>query len=157
MTTKVRNEFILSLHSKVGSGLKKEIENELPELFRLEVGKWYKSGGSNGDSLFNYQTGDGVYGFMKKQGQWKWERCSDGRWSWDDTPCTPAADEEVESALINEAKIRGLWDNKNIVCAYSNKTVPGTKTTYYNNRLWGQYGCIFDNGKWAEILEEPAA
>lgn len=83
-----------------------------------------------------------------------------------------ATPQEVETALINEAKKRALTPNnlKNINCleGYSKERTQ----TYYNNKtakfeyekstntLWLINGsflsiCIFNNGTWSEIIETP--
>ena len=74
-----------------------------------------------------------------------------------------AKDEEVEAALIKEAKRRGLKDGviaKNLWVTDDNYAIKGY---YYNIRENVLYGAkescggsaIFKDGKWAEIIEQP--
>jgi len=68
-----------------------------------------------------------------------------------------ATHEEVETALINEAKKRGLWEVPIIDVdmsirdkkGYFEETLPCDLKT-----LWSSYGRVFENGKWATIIEE---
>lgn len=67
-----------------------------------------------------------------------------------------ATDEEVEKALINEAKRIGLThENKFKDC---NDVLFNKGYGYYvfeNNKLYYNGATLFDNGKWAEVIEKP--
>ena len=74
-----------------------------------------------------------------------------------------ATEEEVSEALINEAKKRGFNNIgnlkiKNTVGSISNGFVTTTNDFYYyykGNTLRLDGAVIFNNGVWAEIIEEP--
>jgi len=74
--------------------------------------------------------------------------------------------EEVETALVNEAKRRGFVKGNVIKeCLHGGdfnaKLVKGYLFEYESNQLWinsktnGYNVCIFDNGTWAEIIQPP--
>jgi len=116
----------------------------------LEVGKWYKSEGTK--LLFNYQEGDYIYGFF----DYKWIEAA---WEWDDT--------EVEEALIAEAKRRGFKKGCSFVPLNNDLLIREYESPTSNSFVY--FDCsigltmsddysnvsIFNNGKWAEIIENP--
>jgi hypothetical protein len=148
----VSKEFILELHNDViWPSVKAKIEKEFPQLFevKLEVGKWYKVVGKN--IIFSLYE-DGIYGFMNGV-----EKTMN--WDFVYNSVLELADESlVETALVNEAKKRGfkegvkiknLFDYNLIICK-------GEINNFYSNQLWfDKVGCIFKDGKWAEILPQP--
>ena len=157
-----RKKFIKKAHSAACREWKENIEKEFPKLFKkdaLVVGKWYKSR----SCLFNYQKHGNVYGFFG-DGVW-----NNGNWSWDDTIAKPATDKEVEEALIKEAKNRGFKIGVKFIKLSNGvvQTVDGLPYFEYGRVAvespkteWSSVykgGCsnpsIFDNGKWAEIVE----
>lgn len=92
------------------------------------------------------------YGKWKKQlhGS-KYSGCDSNR---------PATHEEIESALIEEAKRRGYKGGDTIKGIYDTKhTDPEIGSFYYNaknDRLYTNEGCIvYWAGQWAEIVEQP--
>lgn len=132
----------------------------------LEVGKWYKKVNKKGEVfIFNHQKNGKSYGWFK------------GRWVDNDwlTDCffdyILLDTKEVESALIKEAKRRGLLDN-----GIRFKSPSGTDYGYYYNNGKVSYniylnilefnyrdeviGCckihLFNNGKWAEVVDKFA-
>jgi len=128
---------------------------------KLEVGKWYKSRANR----LIYRTGNyDNYGFCRNM-IWKTDLMCYEPSNW-----KLATPQEVKTALISEAKKRGLTPEnlKNINCV--SKWNNGDKQEYYNelskfkyehstNSLWlvdGSYLsiCLFQNGTWAEIIEE---
>lgn len=124
----------------------------------LEAGKWYKMG----LSILNYkETIDGVincYGLSA--GIW-YENITCGRSPEYFIEATP---EEVEKALIEEAKRRGLnFQTRKLftmLSAYDGEEVHHfiiSNTMKFNsslNRLYLDHVGIFSNGKWAEIVSE---
>ena len=160
----VSKEFILDLHNEVILlSVKAKIEKEFPQLFesKLEVGRWYKSP-EFGSSLFcvtkingDYAT---AYGF-NFIGIWQDEKAEFAFSNLENK--TLATPEEVETALINEAKKRGFEDGVKIIPL--NKTIAkavidlGFKIEFkqYENEFWMGGYCLFKNGKWAEIIEKP--
>ncbi len=151
----VTTELIKEVHNQVSTDLKQRIEKELPDLFnKLEVGKWYKS---SGGCLFNYQKNDNVYGFFI-DGKWTFKN-----WEWIGNNVILATEEEVKTALINEAVKRGFELGKKVKWNFegsegykcSNITKDDFEYFVNKNKLELSYDIIFDNGKWATLITEP--
>lgn len=133
------------------------INHKFPELFKfkLEVGKWYKN---RYGSIVCYQGESKGFG-CTRSGRW----CYNAVWGFnsDHYNWTQATDKEVEEMLIKEAKKRGFVEGVMFDCVVSNRTKCELKTTvwqYFEERNlfstnYSQY--IFNNGKWATIIEEP--
>lgn len=161
-TYTVSKGFILEAHKDACYTWKTKIENQFTELFpkaELELNNWYKV--KEEDDSFWFvekikEDGDGVgYGFCI--GEYKHcDTINIKKFTF-----IQATKEEVETALKNEwKKIAKKYD-------YSVKTLDGyelhecgfeivynfTKNKAYLNS--SGYQCIFDNGKWAEIISEP--
>lgn len=136
-----------------------------PQAFEieLEIGKWYK----HNRFLLYIIDETHWYGF-DVSGAWNDYATYEDLMT--DKDLLPATDKEVETALIAEAKKLKL-SPKNIrniscVCGFSNSKTQEyyTKEAEYFfesdiNKLWLVGGsfldiCIFDNGKWAEIISE---
>jgi len=139
------------------------VKELFPDVFEveLEVGKWYNW--INKELLFcvteikrnriyYYGFDDGVYNKIE--------------WIHKDNDFEPATPEEVETALVNEAKRRGFVKGNVIKeCLHGGdfnaKLVKGYLFEYESNQLWinsktnGYNVCIFDNGTWAEIIQPP--
>lgn len=159
-TYTVSKEFILEAHKEACSTLKAKIENEFKELFpkvELEVGKWYKHKYSDCDYLINYQGNGLGHGFFNGTYSENWcfgkQRINEG--------AELATKEEIETALSNEAKSK--YKGKKVKCLhFATKKLfndivdlkfqeDGCLRAYTNNDCL----CLFDNGKWAEIISEP--
>lgn len=160
-TYTVSKDFILEAHESACSTWKNKIENQFPELFPkvlLELNKWYKRSGE----LLVWNGGKNTYGFCQDGGY-----CHDMLFSIA-TSAIPATKEEVETALIAEAKKKYTLGCKikkldNFYYGSSNLIIYDlTKIEYEEdiNQLSikdkeGYWICVFDNGKWAEIISEP--
>lgn len=154
---------------------------ERPELLKilfpdafLETGKWYLRTFMGDTGLFNfsgrYDGNNNPLGYgVNIHGDWK--DLDDNGWLYDEIRLATA--EEVETALINEAKKRGFEDGVKFksLDGYDYHTigemdnwcdteenflrVESIKSEWFN---YGGMGCsnpaIFLNGKWAEIIEE---
>ena len=121
--------------------------NEKPEL-----NKWYKNG--NGATMFYYDGKlSGRYGIN-----------ANGNWSNDidaayDNNLTLATDDEVKEMLIKEAKKR--YDKNIIKClhGYLDSSIDNIGQWEFEKNVLRYYGldkgcgCVFDNGKWAEIIK----
>ena len=119
----------------------------------FEVGKWYKS---NTNCLLNYVSNERCYGF-NYLGNWVnnnegWNDCYD----WE-----LATDKEVEDALIKEAK--KLIGKGVVKCLHECDDIYSMEDVNYFDwdgkclrvYLKGSLCCVFDEGKWATIIEEP--
>ena len=157
-----RKEFIKKAHSAACSEWKENIEKEFPKLFKgdaLEVGKWYKLTKDYG----NLEKGS-VFPFIKYQGLFE-DYAVIGHSIFDNSKIdyraphsntlTPATDKEVEEALIKEAKRRGFKEGVKFKCLY-NKTVSYGYSPMLCSEgyLWIDGGCVFKEGKWAEIIKD---
>lgn len=154
----VPKEFILEGHKAACSTWKAKIEAQFPELFpKLEVGRWLKDD-SNPEWLM-YRDGKNIYGF-DTNGDWfykeneSYEPMSRDRY---------ATDEEVQTALIAEAKRRGFKDGVEVARSGVNGDLKhltlkliGFKYHKQSNSLdsVNKDGYYFRNGKWAEIIPE---
>lgn len=125
---------------------------------RLEIGRWYKD-----TSLVMFESnyicltkindlGVEGYGFINRV------------WSSEITnKCFKpelAANEEVEDALISEAKRRGFKDGVEYISASTGSRFIASNNFRFGScetetRLLCGEGCIFYNGIWAEIIEQP--
>jgi len=164
-----RKEFILQAHNEACTDWKTKIEKEFPKLFKeteLVVGKWYKLT----EHYCDLSKGS-VFPFVGYQGDFRrWSVVGHSIFSEDtrdfsappSNTLTPATDEEVETALINEAKKRGFKEGVTIkgMGSSRNRTLDkgGFKTLKSNNVLWwgsGSFGYdVFKKGKWATIIEQ---
>ena len=121
-----------------------------PDVFKkeLEVGKWYNW--KNDKALFNFQENGNIYGFLN--GKW---HITD-HWTWNDFKnCIESTPQEIESALICEAKKRGFKDGgyyQWINCPL--RKVYGSNFIFDKNILRINGFTIMDvYGKWAQIIE----
>ena len=127
-----------------------QTEEELPQ--QLEVGKWYTYKEGTCDWLMNYQ-GDGTscYGF-NTNGSWRNDYIMDSVLNWN-----PATHEEIQTALIKEARRRGYKEGqviKSFVYGSSHLTDRGEgfKFDMHKNMLWYNYNILFQDGEWAEVI-----
>lgn len=138
-----------------------------PEVFetKLEVRKWYNANYKNDKYLVLIKDTDkekiNTFGFISKEGK---EYAGDYPFSKNyDYNWTPATKEEVETALINEAKKRGFNNIDTLSIKVPNlKIYPkgffarGFNTFEFDfeqNVLEFSGVPIFDNGTWAEIIK----
>lgn len=139
-----------------------EVKELWPELFevKLEVGKWYKRGGS---FLCFKDMDDGIIKGIVSMNDKDWY--DDMTCGTDTSEWTPATDKEVEEMLIKEAKKR-FGDNR-VQCLSESKdrgvlNFNDDRNNYspLRNKLWIREindipFKVFDNGKWATIIEQP--
>lgn len=114
----------------------------------LEVGKWYCEKNYNWLVFRSDESGNG-YGLNKS----KWQDMMVCTENTDTIKWELATNEEVESALIEEAKRRGFKEG--VINNIENIPYTPWMYDYYNNRLFLNNWCIFENAKWANIVEEP--
>jgi hypothetical protein len=153
---KSRKEFIKEAHKHACVEWKLKIEREFPKLFnKLKVGNWYNLNDAF-DSLLVWNNGYDAYGFFKGEYNCMW-----GFGNHDAKYSTPATKEEVQEALIKEAKRRGYKNGvktKAFSCKpYDNSGhfIEGNDYffSFENNTLLINGTPIFHKGKWAEIAE----
>lgn len=135
----------------------KKVEKMFPQVFQPfpEVGKWYKR--INEKTLFFIESISGnwfkVYGFD----------CG-GSWMNDENPQTIyskteilATDQEVQEALINEAKKRGFKKGVKFYSIASNNEFKMSNDDFLyqpDSKCLSAYnGCVFSKGKWAEPIK----
>ena len=152
-------DFIKEAHQSACANWKQRIENELPDLFnKLEFNRWLK------DDYFpnwlGFYDGKGKFYGLDLNGKWveietKNTPNTDGRNRY-------ATEEEVKTALVNEAVKRGFVDGvkykslkvENYTCN-ENTELDCTEFHLNDNCLCSGYGVFFDNGKWATLITEP--
>ena len=146
----ITQEQIIEL-SKVSLNAKDVFKKWFPDAFKteLEVGKWYKF--KETDNLIYIISKTQYYGFVNNDWTIHKSETIDYEGAIEATP------QEVETALIAEAKKRELWGNKNIICAYHNNSKQDTGSCFVCKKdgtlLWGENGAIFNDGKWASVIE----
>lgn len=156
---KLSEKLLKEIYNAVDAELKTKIEIEVPEIKpKLEVGKWYKSVG--GLYCVTDIENDLVSAYGFENGNWRESGTFKMCFAVNDILATP---EEVETALIAEAKRRGFKEGAKCVSLlrpYGYETL----FKYFDfefdlNRLWidsDDYKCcVFSNGKWATIISEP--
>ena len=139
--------------------LKYNMQDEFPEVFKLETHKWYIASHPSMQDAIVFLQEEGMthtFGF-NHFGEWTEIYSNEHLHSkYNNDIVRSATKDEVEKALIDEATRRGVWDRP-MVSAVSGNT--NTDGTYYeafegvNNVLWSRYGRVFDNGEWATALE----
>jgi len=164
MKTK-RIEFIKSAWAEACSEWKTKIENEFTNIdFSndvLEVGVWYKDTERDYKRLVFITDNSGInnykgYGFNNDRA---W--CDDILgFSLDDYQLTKATTEEVETALIKEAKKRGFKEGAACISVAfpldGIKTIENSIIEWHGNKALfignGMQITIFEKGKWATII-----
>jgi len=148
-------KLIKSLYKSADYERKEKIKECFPEVFELPSTGWLKN---KFTSSIYFRTGlSSGYGFLATFRTWvdsfsekNFDTCP-GDWQ-------PATKEEVETALIEEAKRRGVWDcpmvDINGVAWRKGFLKYNELFLFKGNKLWSQYGLVFDNGKWATPIEE---
>lgn len=137
------------------------IEKELPELFAIQVGKWYKrsewpygeglwfNDGESGDKYCPHKS----YGFSGRSGEFS-ESCIRNL-----SGCIPADPKEVEHAFERELVRRYGEDWRNVkIKAHADGDHCNNLGDCYlvidieDCQVFNKNGLLFDNGKWAEPL-----
>jgi len=115
---------------------------------KLEAGKWYKHKYFKNTIIHKVDN----LGYGLWNGVWdnNWLIKSVSNW-------TLATEKEVETALINEAKRRGL-KQVNFKClidgiVWEFDSEQGFKYNQDTNNMYIDAAVAFDNGKWAEIIQ----
>jgi len=152
------------LHKQAKKELK-QLKEQLEELPKLEVGRWYKVFRDEIEtpSLVVF-SGHNVptYGFTHISRSWTESYGCNNTFRNPDYRYSPATPQEVEEALIKEAKKRGFKEGVTFRPLYSDSSeyysdfVLG-ENLYYDskeNSIHHHGGArIFVNGKWATIIE----
>lgn len=158
----VSKEFILEAHNSACSTWKRKLEEQFPSVFvkdELGVGVWNysKTKYGNFENLFKSDDGINWYGFVN--GDWFEKTDISDFTTLNLRQSTP---EEVETALINEAKKRGFKEGvkfKSVSPNIDGETdILINGDIYYSvigNYVYSSCGYIFQNGKWATIIEQP--
>ena len=130
-----------------------------PEAFKneLEVWRWYK--GYNSIFFLTKIENKLGYAYGIDEGIWKDECSFRMSLTEKDVEATP---QEVEAALISEAKKRG-YNNKNYSCLLLPESTHKVKNNYNFNIITNQLfqgksaqdknNVVFDSGIWAEIIQ----
>ena len=144
-----------------------EYYNDAPEYWqkvdepKFEAGKWYKENQSFKDTMIVYVVSVNgedslkVYGF---DGYGKWFDNSD---DFGDSGLAEATPQEIENALVCEAKKRG-YVNGNYKCLIGTTFDGDMKDFFFDTKdnslritvREARNNCVFRDGKWAEIIKE---
>lgn len=160
-TFEITKEQILDL---INCSNKIKVDYRLKEWFpqafqsELEVGKWYKVNLFE-EKLYCFTKFEQCDGFVKRY----YYGFSGGNFREDytasrklDDSWTLATEKEVETALIAEAKRRGLVDGVFIKSFIYGKSFLKGDRYYISNGIFKLNGnWLMKDGKWAEICEEP--
>jgi hypothetical protein len=154
----ITKEQVLDLYNVVNDYyVDEKLKEWFPDAFKVElkVGKVFKGEGNIMVYITDVRSNNEVagYGFMK-DGKWSKNK-KEYPWGFN-AEITEATTEEWESALIAEAKKRGLYDaqyfkHANILTV--NNGNPGFVESIDENKIWTKYGCIYHKGVWAEIIK----
>lgn len=164
-TYTVTEEFLQEAYREACTRWKQKLEIEFPEAFqKVEIGKWYKEEGSNLLFYIEKITSRVAIGYG-------FDRC--GRWfsnyAWENVhlrECIKlATKKEVENALYNEAEKRygKYWEEVKIKESVDIRIPPTNSGTFgvfffiTEERLWNKNGVLYQNGVWAEVLEEKCS
>jgi hypothetical protein len=158
-----RKDFIIEAHDNACNDWRNRIEKEFPKLFKkddLEVGKWYN--GYEDYLLFITKIKQEIgykkiyyYGFTSGYVDEDYIANTDI-----EKYLKPATNKEVEQALIKEAKKRGFKEGVKFNSAWRSGAICYFNGMHYeakNNSLssgCSHNDCIFQSGKWAEIVKE---
>jgi hypothetical protein len=150
-----RKEFIKEGYKAACSEWKEKIEKEFPKLFKkdtLVVGKWYNGYENYLLYLTSVEQRDSYkklnyYGFCSE-----WEKDYIANTEIENS-LKPATDEEVEEALIKEAKNKGIW-NVPVIDVYGRERLEAHFVVEFKHGcLWSKYGRVFYEGNWATPIE----
>jgi hypothetical protein len=139
--------------------LKYNMQDEFPEVFKLETHKWYIVSHPTMQDAIVFIQEEGMphtFGF-NHEGEWTDIYSNEHLHSkYRNDVVRPATDDEVKKAIIEEATRRGVWDKPMVSAVSKNISDSGTYCETFeavNNVLWSEYGRVFDNGEWATALE----
>jgi len=139
--------------------LKYNMQDEFPEVFKLETHKWYIVSHPSMQDAIVFLQEEGMpstFGF-NHEGEWTEIYSNEHLHSkYRNDIVRPATSDELKKALIDEATRRGVWDRPMVSAVSNNTSTDGTyceSFDYINNVLWSRYGRVFDNGEWATALE----
>ena len=147
-----RKQLILEAHKEACSEWKQKIETEFPKLF-VKISGWFKDE-TQDDFLAYYKNNIRQYG-INSTGHW-FDNCSSHCLDSNDESAT---NQEVEQALIKEAKKRGFKEGVKYICeGFPVVLINFLELTYYSGSggylTDGHGGSIFNDGKWATIIED---
>lgn len=156
---------------------KQDIQDKIDKLKNettIKVGNWYKGSYNDNRNIIFYareiDEDEDIIGYGFVENGWSYNAIFSNLDSETMKTIKPATNEEVEAALIKEAKRRGFLKGVKSKCLedLQIETIKEEKYEYTEHTdgdkcLWVQasdYGngfnlCVFNNGKWAEIIQEP--
>jgi len=151
----ITKEQLLRLHRQGNHYTKCELDYLFPDAFKKEliIGKWYKNKDTN-SIIFSqgfYNTGNynGVVGYGIDMFE-NWVE------NYNIIDCIEATPQEIEAALVCEAKRRGY--KSKVVCVgfgfNQNCALGKGQKQCFENNILTYMGCdIFQDGQWAQIIE----
>lgn len=128
------------------NALRKQVKEKLKALPVFDVGKWYKGTFNDGWLLAFFQgVNVNSYGIHHEDNLWFDNHCWFDDYNLTTINYTEAAPQEVEQALIEEAKRRGFKGG----FVFDDRT-----NILWNQQENGEERAILSNGKWATIIEQ---
>jgi hypothetical protein len=163
MKTK-RKEFILRAHRAACSDWKKQIEYEFPNLFKKKEVKfkegdwvystddWCHHKGIENRIFRVRESSPGGYVYMYLNDL----NYTDKSWNQHISSLRKATPKEIEEHLLKEVERRG-YKKGNFKCLWTHKFNSGLSVEYnaHEDRLWLEYGEVYEKGNWAEIIAIP--
>jgi len=153
----ITKEQVLKVSEWGNSKDKELIKSWFPDAFKkeLEAGKWAKSKNTNCLVFITEfaKYGFNGYGFDNEN---KFCDLKNDDWTSNLSLWRLATEQEVKTALINEAKKRGLIDGNYIKSTNGYLGLVNDGNWIYSqnaNCLYYAGFILFNNGKWAEIIE----
>ena|SRR5690606_29726815 len=137
-----------------------EAKRKLDDLVKpeLKVGKWYKFDTPLFEYLLKYDGSDTACGFADGTWSSSWSFSKDVNQEL--AKGKEATPQEVEEALVKEAKRRGIVEGVSVIDLDDGKDVLLQKGGGYilssmSNKLFAHGATVFKDGKWAEVIEQP--
>ena len=145
---------------------KQDIQDKIDKLKNettIKVGNWYKGSYNDNRNIIFYareiDEDEDIIGYGFVENGWSYNAIFSNLDSETMKTIKPATNEEVEAALIKEAKKRGfkegvkfkgLSEGLGDVVAITTVKYDINNKSLYSNGEW-----IFKDGQWSEIIEEP--
>jgi len=154
----ITREQILTIYNATSVNNQDELKRWFPDAFKkeLEIGKCAKSKERSNCLVFITEFtkyGFNGYGFDNEN---KFCNLKNDEWTSVLSLWRLATEQEVKTSLINEAKKRGLIDGNYIKSTNGERGLVNDGNWIYDenvNKLYYAGFILFDNGKWATIIE----
>ncbi|MVW92412.1 hypothetical protein FCL53_10590 [Elizabethkingia meningoseptica] len=146
MKYEVTKEQILEAHADACNEWKEKLEEWYPKVFKqkCEVGKWYWASekAKREKTFLFFNNGENItYGFG-----WGGNWTNDLNHGWSEITGIEATEDELQCALENEAKTRGIV----LGAVVNTENIAGNGDYKYRNKII-KHGGFIDYGKWNDL------